>query len=124
MVDLPRLEGKHFMTTLIEHFDDVGPGWKSLLERLHVDVTAFVPDYEVEQVKEKFGALRIYLRYPADTPALDMVQGLVHTAETESQHICENCGNPGETEGLGWLKTLCPACRQRRAEERARMWSE
>lgn len=112
------------MTKLIEHFDDVGPGWKPLLERLHGDVSAFVPDYQVEQVKEKFGALRIYLRYPDDVnfPA-ENVHELLRAAEEESQRVCENCGQPGETQGPGWLKTLCPACRQTRAEERARMWS-
>lgn len=46
-----------------------GAGWYPLLVQLDADISAIAPDYEVHQVKEKFGGLRFYFglqhRYPA-----------------------------------------------------------
>ncbi|WP_433465525.1 hypothetical protein [Spirillospora sp. CA-128828] len=111
------------------HLDAVGPGWHPLLLRLHEQLLAVNPDYRVQQVKEKYGTLRIYLltglmRYPGwETGNLpephdeerykredEAARRLVHAAEEESARICESCGNPGETRGNSWLKTLCDDC--------------
>lgn len=105
------------MTKLTDHYDDVGPGWRGLLDRLHTDITVLAPDYEVDQVKEKYGALRIYL-----TGCSDDVELLLDNAEAESQHICEECGNPGETGGQYWLKTLCPEHRVAADEAKKSRW--
>lgn len=107
--------------------DDVGPGWTSILTKLHADISAIVPDYGVSQVKEKFGALRIYLNYPEGTGTkADEAEELLAVAEAESESLCEQCGKPGTTGtpdgNMGWLKTLCPEHSALRAEEQKNRW--
>src|SRR5262245_43025136 len=109
--------------------DSVGRGWHPLLQRLHGQLVAVSPDYEVRQLKEKWGMLRIYLatglqrgdyletgRLPDEQETQrmkredDEARRLVLAAEEESATICESCGEPGETRGERWLKTLCDTC--------------
>jgi hypothetical protein len=60
----------------------------------------------LDQVKEKFGTLRIY--YTDNSICPDYVSGVIDFAEHMSVHICEECGKPGKIRGdLSWLKTLC-----------------
>ena len=60
-----------------------------------------------DQVKEKFGGLRIYYR-----GGDDYVDGVVDMAEEMSYKICERCGNRGTPNQGGWIVTLCDFCRQ------------
>ncbi len=63
-------------------------------------------EVEINQIKEKFGGLRIYY-YGGD----DIVAGIVEMAERHSFSTCENCGNPAECKSYGQLiKTLCSNC--------------
>jgi hypothetical protein len=60
------------------------------------------------QVKEKFGALRIYSQ-----GGDEFCRGCVAMAESLSTHFCELCGKGGHlyvgrTEG--WITTLCEDC--------------
>jgi hypothetical protein len=60
----------------------------------------------LDQVKEKFGELRIYYTDYSNDP--DYVSGVIDFAENMSVHICEECGKPGKTRGdLSWMRTLC-----------------
>jgi len=61
----------------------------------------------VQQVKEKFGTLRIYVKGWDDR-----TEDLISFAENMSATICEECGNVGEsrTTESGWVKTLCDPC--------------
>jgi hypothetical protein len=64
-----------------------------------------LPDLEpvqFEQVKEKFGALRIYHQGGDDT-----VDCLIGMAENLSQTVCEECGAPGQIRRGAWVRTLC-----------------
>lgn len=45
-----------------------GPGWYSLLVKLDEDLSTLAPDYEVHQVKEKYGTLRFYIGLPSIEP--------------------------------------------------------
>lgn len=105
------------MTQLIDYYDDVGPGWKKLLELLHTDISAVDPAYEVVQVKEKFGSLRVYL-----VNENDEIEQLLHTALVRSQYICEMCGEPGEVGGQYWVKTLCAEHREKDIFNRTNRW--
>ncbi len=63
-------------------------------------------EIEINQIKEKFGGLRIYY-YGGD----DIVTGIVEMAERHSLSTCENCGKPAECKSYGQLiKTLCSNC--------------
>jgi len=59
-----------------------------------------------DQVKEKFGGLRVYY-----SGGDDYIGGAVSMAEAMSYKTCEVCGNKGEPNKGGWIKTLCESCR-------------
>jgi hypothetical protein len=67
-----------------------------------------IPQFIALQVKEKFGALRIYYR-----GGDKYIQALVDMIENMSYSVCENCGLMNETVGrveTGWIQSLCPKC--------------
>lgn len=96
-------------------------GWDDLIRRLHDRVVGIDPNYRVTQVKEKFGGLRYYVM---DDPDLDdtlrqRVWDFISEAEEESYRICEVCGEPGETRGGSWYRTLCDAHHREREAQYA-----
>ncbi|MCQ4081964.1 hypothetical protein NGB36_15440 [Streptomyces sp. RB6PN25] len=99
----------------------VGPGWQPLLMRLHKQLKALASDYRVEDVKEKFGGLRVRVadRFDADGEFdgdwADASSPLIRAAEAMSQTICEFCGAQGQPRSRGdrdggWIKTVCERC--------------
>ena len=67
-----------------------------------------IPQFVAQQVKEKFGGLRIYYvggdAYTA---------GLVSMTETMSYHSCEICGKAGVLEvghTEAWIQSVCKEC--------------
>jgi hypothetical protein len=82
-------------------------GWFRLVWRLCEDLEPLVAEavkesgkpFEVLQVKEKFGTLRFYVSHHTDE-----IDERINSAEVESAHICEICGQSGS---LVDLKTRC-----------------
>jgi len=57
----------------------------------------------IVQIKEKFGALRIYMSL--NTP---YINGAIALAETISARICEVCGKDGVKKSFkGYIRTVC-----------------
>ncbi len=72
---------------------------------------------QLDQVKEKFGRIRIYF-YTNDNPeCYKDLTALVDIFEDLSGHICEMCGGKGKTGSAkknqvrGYILTLCKKCR-------------
>lgn len=135
------------MTKPIEAYgyDSVGPGWLPILESLDkilVNVVDNVkaqakfqrlrnvdnrPDADVtiNQVKEKFGGLRVYLTCNGMSHAFaDEIHGAVHMAEVMSMVFCEKCGSKENVENRGvkdvkysWVQNLCGSCHGKRDAE-------
>lgn len=93
---------------------EVGDGWKCICRaafRAIADVYAEhgipMDDFEILQVKEKWGILNIYLGgIPGEIA--DKVFHIVDMAAMVSTHTCEICGLPGKRDAVvGWTKTLC-----------------
>lgn len=92
-------------------------GWYDLIHDLCQDIQNYCNTNNVNtdnlrllQVKEKFGLLRFYhiLDKNNDAVYLDGIEDIVIKYEKLSGHICEICGDNGETQVYhGWLKTLC-----------------
>lgn len=109
----------------------VGPGWHELVKKLVADLEAINPNFNIEQVKEKFGGLRFY-GYTTDADHYgwtDEQRELVDQAEEASFSICETCGEPGtpSDDGAYWVKTNCEkhrAERMKAIEERKRAWAK
>lgn len=88
-----------------EHYDDVGPGWRPILERLVVKLRTLGWDEDVHQVKEKFGTLRFYIGQGTRE-----IWDAIDDADRESMLTCEDCGAAGIIRRGGWLRTLCDFC--------------
>lgn len=60
-------------------------------------------EFEVIQVKEKFGTLRFYTNWGTEE-----IHNLINEAEGKSATICETCGDAGEIRNdIGWISVLC-----------------
>ncbi len=103
-----------------------GDGWFDLIDKLSAKLEMLnnepaCPYYTIaEQVKEKFGTLRFYIRlerkaggastddeWAAERVWRDILWDITCRAESKSAWICEECGDHGETNSNGWLSTLC-----------------
>ncbi|HEV3439279.1 MAG TPA: hypothetical protein VG122_18070 [Gemmata sp.] len=88
-----------------------GDGWFDILWRLCEDLEPLVAkfdqetgsQFEVLQVKEKFGGLRFYVNWRRN----ETIRQRIGIAADESFHTCEICGQPGELREDSWIKTLC-----------------
>lgn len=93
---------------------DHGNGWYRLLYQTCLKIEEALKDdpnkdnFHFNQVKEKFGTLRIYWSCGNKT-----VSNIIDDAEDQSGTICEVCGSTDEveTEGPGWLTTHCKDCK-------------
>ena len=100
---------------------ECGDGWFNIIDQLcsniqhHIDwknrTEGKVAQVVAEQVKEKFGTLRFYVR-----GGDDYTNGLISMAESMSSVTCEECGNLGKTSGTGWVSTLCEEHRKKQYE--------
>ena|SRR5579859_866258 len=79
--------------------DYVGPGWRDIVDHAVGEIEA--RGGSVQQVKEKFGGLRIYAHG-------DGAEEICDEAEQAAKNLCEECGKPGKCVDLqGWFKTRC-----------------
>lgn len=86
---------------------DCGPGWHHLVALCHVELLTMDPNYEIFQVKEKFGSLRYYFGTKnTDIKEVEMWK-IAEKYEILSQGVCELTGKPGKLMYQGGLyKTL------------------
>lgn len=92
--------------------NQVGEGWHPIIQKLEIGLNLIDPNYELLQVKEKFGGLRYYAQTYDSNDHYEQFHGLIRRAEEESFKTCEVCGTQeGVTTEGRWLKTLCPADR-------------
>lgn len=115
----------------VPEWSDLPPGWAGLLESALKDMLDAGWKGSLDQVKEKFGGLRIYYNLgeqPDYRPLEDIdatidaeeilwneLVKIVSKAEKESFKTCQDCGQPGQLlNNSGWLMTLCPECFEKR----------
>lgn len=89
-------------------------GWRELADQLFADIEAAsgtaTDAVRVDQIKEKFGALRLYVDVGDDAPPglRSRLRALIDAAEATSQTICDVCGAPGLLiKGDGRVRTAC-----------------
>lgn len=92
----------------------VGPGWHPLLLLLHDHLIAVDADYQVVDLKEELGAVRVHLATETDLLRPQM-RTLAVAAEEQSVTTCEFCGSPGSRRrrgdaAHGWIKAVCDPC--------------
>ncbi len=88
-----------------------GDGWEPLIRRMSERLEPFcaATDARASQVKEKMGALRVYLESSED-PLPDEVRAAIGTAVRDSRRTCEGCGAAGVPRRLARIRTLCADC--------------
>lgn len=85
---------------------DVGPGWQSIVQKAVDQLIA--GGAVIDQVKEKYGGLRIYYHFIDDRVSnYKTLDKIVQEAENECAKTCEQCGEPGVLRDGGWIRTLC-----------------
>lgn len=104
-------------------------GWKNIVEDLDRQLSYLDPDYEIHQVKEKFGTLRYYYGTSVENDTVrEIMDAVVGHAEMLSARVCDTCGNSSytqrsawgnkfdssavmkETLGGGWIRVICDSC--------------
>jgi len=99
LIKLDKIARHKFIPLFLLNFiSDVFP---SLLEEL-------MPSIFITQIKQKFGALRIYGTF---TPR---AQEIVTKTESLCNNTCEYCGNPNTTHVMvkSWVRNLCATCKE------------
>ena len=98
---------------------ETGEGWKPIAQKVIdaiIEYNENSPEDSViyiDQVKEKFAGLRIYVTYDnVPKEVIDKIENLIKEAETEAAHTCEECGSK-ENVGMrmnGWYTVMCEDC--------------
>ena len=89
--------------------DNIPTGWKirfgqQLCEDLKTALHG-ATDWQIIQIKEKFGTLRIYANYM--TPEISEV---IDKYEQLSSKTCVRCGAPATKYSTGWILPWCDRC--------------
>lgn len=111
---------------LEDYYEEAGPDWKPILECLDEIFVNAQENWEggdtvrINQVKEKFGGLRVYFSGGDLEKSLSQwLFGATMMAETMSFRTCEKCGKTSSDtrskkgdKGIigGWVKSLCEDC--------------
>lgn len=67
--------------------------------------------FKIEQLKEKFGVLTIYLsHYPEDKVIYNNIKEIILNSVKQSSITCEICGAPGRLRTGIWIKCKCDNC--------------
>lgn len=100
---------------------EVGDGWAGIISTMCfiLQQKDTAKTFRFDQVKEKFGLLRVY-----HTGGNEYMAGVVRMACDISGRTCETCGQPGEQRKGGWIKTLCDRCHSPQPEIVARLRKE
>jgi hypothetical protein len=104
--ELAPLEAR--MTWAYKAFD-IGPGWIPIIVELDKALAEITPNYELVQVKEKFGGLRYYIDAgDVNKDNYDAVYALIGSAEKTAAVTCDECGEAGSMIKTGsWYHISC-----------------
>jgi hypothetical protein len=93
-------------------YPDCGDGWHDLLRRCCDRIESSLAEgdrFVVEDIKSKYGTLRLYWGGRLSDAAKTQVEEAIELAEARSACTCETCGEPGRLHDRGgWLETACP----------------
>lgn len=111
---------KSIQENLMRFGFECGDGWYSIIWNLSEEIEKILKDedipqqaklelqdsgFEIIQVKEKFGTLRVYTNW-----STSKIEDAIIRAEEESSVTCEICGEKGTLRTDGWLSTMCDSC--------------
>lgn len=92
--------------------DDMPEGWRKAFGEKFCDElyelvkkADLLNKFRIVQIKEKFGALRVY-----SNTYTDDILDLFNRYELLSETICIECGKPATKITLGWISPYCDDC--------------
>lgn len=89
-------------------FTGIGGGWIDVLREMGRkldDLGGIV----VEEVKQKFGLLRVHVSGPVEK--MNLARTITAEAATKSERVCEDCGAQGkQCAPHGYVRTMCEGC--------------
>ena len=94
--------------------DEMPDGWRvafgiEMCEELKDELirTNFMNEYQILQIKEKYGSLRWYT---GGVPCDSKLHEIVDKYEKMSEKICIVCGKPATCYTTGWISPFCKNC--------------
>ena len=108
-------ENKEFFSEELETRISCGDGWYKVINEALQKIRNLSKDIIVLRIKEKQGALRIYIKNldPKNEKYGDILD-IIDIAEIKSKTICEYCGSHANFISYhGLLKTICASCLQK-----------
>lgn len=88
---------------IYKHFKDgyfkgiaVGEGWYKLVLQCHNELKELDPDYDIYQIKEKFGQLRYYFTTNKGEDIFEKMNKIALKYENQSCETCDICGKKGK----------------------------
>jgi hypothetical protein len=83
-------------------------GWNDIIDKLSDELSSKFPHVQYEQIKEKFGTLRIYMHGTTELDCSE-VNFIVAKHCDRSTDVCEVCGSAGALRASDWRRVLCDA---------------
>ena len=83
----------------------IPPGWVELARKMLDEISEINPSYKVEDMKEKWGTLRVY-GWDEDEPTYEIIRKY----EQMSARTCCICGTPAVKISTGYILPFCDKC--------------
>jgi hypothetical protein len=107
-----------------DYYFEGNPGWMELVAEAVEECERANETFVVDQVKQKFGGLRLYYHLGEGSSKDDhkIIDAIIARAELKAIRTCEFCGaTEAVTTGpikppRGWFYTACEECRHAKAE--------
>lgn len=98
----------------IECGNEVPAGWETaFMNQMYDEINAVIEEenitnFEVFQIKEKYGSLRFYY-----APYNDRIDKIIKDYEDISTKTCCGCGQKATVVSTGWISSWCDECAQK-----------
>ena len=105
---------------------ETGKGWEDIILYTHQKLKYVDPEYNIRQIKEKFGGLRYYFDTSFEYSSIpwQVMKDIVRSAEQQASLTCEQCGVSDFNSKLelrvhrGFYYTNCEECSNKTIKER------
>ena len=94
--------------------------WEAFGEMMFEELEAAIKaekledEFVFEQIKEKFGELRIYF-----SPSNEKIHNIINAYAMLSNNICIECGQPDVSMlNMAWIHPLCKSCYEKQAQRK------
>lgn len=110
--------------------ENLPEGWHSLMVDLSDELLDFFKQnkidpyaFYIDQLKEKFGAIRLYYSLHLDDKFEDeRIDEIIQKYEELSEHTCCRCGKEATLMSKGWICPYCQTCADELVAKGGKRW--